>query len=290
MSVATADADLSEKRALTAGGSVSDLLLQILLIGNSFIMLFPILMMAAWGFKNTAEIFGKPFAIPDFTNIANFAMILAETNFFTYLSNSLLITGGSILAILTLGTMAAYGVARYVFRGSVLVYLFFLAGLMVPLKLAVIPLFIQMRDLGLLDSRLGLVVIYTAMGLPSTVFIMTGFLRTLPSELEDAARIDGASDARIMWSIMLPLARPAMVISAIHNAVPIWNDFFFPLVFIQTDARKTLPQGLTAFMGEFTTNWGVLFAGLTLSALPITIVYILLSKVFIQGMTSGAVK
>ena len=271
-------------------GGISDLLLQILLVGNSFIMLFPILMMAFWGFKTTGEIFGKPFALPNFSNVANFVTVLTQTNFFGYLLNSILITGGSILAILTLGTMGAYGVARYRFAGSVAIYLFFLAGLMVPLKLAIIPLFIQMRDLNLLDSRLGLVVIYTAMGLPSTVFIMTGFLRTLPKELEDAARIDGASDARIMWSVMLPLARPAMVIAAIHNAVPVWNDFFFPLIFVQTDARKTLPQGLTAFMGEYTTNWGVLFAGLTLSALPITIVYILLSKQFIQGMTSGAVK
>jgi raffinose/stachyose/melibiose transport system permease protein len=253
-------------------------------------MLFPILMMAAWGFKNTAEIFGKPFAIPNFANVANFVTILTQTNFFGYLGNSIAITGSAIAAILVLGTMAAYGVARYTFRGSVVVYLFFLAGLMVPLKLAVIPLFIQMRDLNLLDTRLGLVIIYTAMGLPSTVFIMTGFLRTLPKELEDAARIDGASDARIMWSIMLPLTRPAMVIAAIHNAVPIWNDFFFPLVFVQTDSRKTLPQGLTAFMGEYTTNWGVLFAGLTLSALPITLLYVLLSRQFIQGMTSGAVK
>lgn len=284
----SATAERTHGRA--AGSPIVDLLLQILLVGNSLIMLFPILMMAMWGFKNTAEIFGKPFAIPDFGNLKNFATILRETNFFGYLFNSILITGGSVLAILTLGTMAAYGVARYRFPGSVAIYLFFLAGLMVPLKLAIIPLFIQMRDLNLLDSRLGLVVIYTAMGLPSTVFIMTGFLRTLPRELEDAARIDGASDARIMWSVMLPLARPAMVISAIHNAVPVWNDFFFPLVFVQTDARKTLPQGLTAFMGEYTTNWGVLFAGLTLSALPITVVYILLSKQFIQGMTSGAVK
>lgn len=283
----TAPADRS---APSNGQPFSDFLLQVLLIGNSFIMLFPILMMAAWGFKTTGEIFGKPFALPDFSNVGNFLVILTETNFFTYLFNSLFVTGASILLILTLGTMAAYGVARYTFRGSVAVYLFFLAGLMVPLKLAIIPLFIQMRDLGLLDSRIGLVVIYTAMGLPSTVFIMTGFLRTLPRELEDAARVDGASDARIMWSVMLPLARPAMVIAAIHNAVPIWNDFFFPLIFVQTDALKTLPQGLTAFMGEYTTNWGVLFAGLTLSALPITLLYILLSKQFIQGMTSGAVK
>ncbi|MCZ8097895.1 MAG: carbohydrate ABC transporter permease [Burkholderiales bacterium] len=282
--------EAEQARGREAGSPLTDVLLQILLVANSFIMLFPILMMALWGFKNTNEIFGKPFAIPDFGNLKNFVTILAETNFFGYLLNSMIITGGSIVAILTLGTMAAYGIARYSFPGNVAVYLFFLAGLMVPLKLAIIPLFIQMRDLGLLDTRLGLVVIYTAMGLPSTVFILTGFLRTLPRELEDAARIDGASDARIMWSIMLPLTKPAMVIAAIHNAVPVWNDFFFPLVFIQTDARKTLPQGLTAFMGEYTTNWGVLFAGLTLSALPITIVYILLSRQFIQGMTSGAVK
>ena len=106
------------------------------------------------------------------------------------------------------------------------------------------------------------------MGLPSTVFILTGFIRTLPNELEDAARMDGASELRIMWSVMLPLVRPAMVIAAIQNVVPIWNDFFFPLVFIQNDALKTLPQGLTTFMGEYTTDWGVLFAGLTLSAAP----------------------
>ena len=119
---------------------------------------------------------------------------------------------------------------------------------------------------------------------------MAGFLRSLPSELEDAARIDGASEPRIMWSVMLPLARPPMAIAAIQNAVPIWNDFFFPLVFIQTDAYKTLPQGLTTFMGEYTTDWGMLFAGLTIAAAPITLLYIALSRQFIQGMTAGAVK
>jgi raffinose/stachyose/melibiose transport system permease protein len=274
----------------TASSPVVDVLLQILLVGNSFIMLFPILMMALWGFKNTNEIFGKPFAIPDFGNVKNFVTILAETNFFGYLLNSILITGGSIFAILTLGTMAAYGVARYRFPGNVAIYLFFLAGLMVPLKLAIIPLFIQLTSLGLIDTQLGLILVYTAMGLPSAIFILTGFLRTLPFELEESARIDGASEGRIMWSIMLPLARPAMVIAGIHNAVPIWNDFFFPLVMVQTDRLKTLPQGLTIFMGEYNTEWGVLFAGLTLAALPITIVYMALSRQFISGLTHGAVK
>lgn len=265
-------------------------LVQILLIGNSILMLYPILVMVFSAFKPTAEIYNSPFSIPDIRHIDNFTRILTETSFPTYLANSVLVTGLSILSILTLGSMAAYALGRYRFPGAAFVFLFFLAGLMVPLKLAIIPLFIQFRELGLLDTRFSLVLLYTAMGLPSTVFIMTGFIRTLPQELEDAARMDGASEPRIMVSIMLPLTRPAMVIAAIHNAVPIWNDFFFPLVFIHTDGRKTLPQGLTVFMGEFSTDWGALFAGLTLSALPIILIYLVLSRQFIAGLTSGAVK
>lgn len=266
------------------------LLAQVILIANSFIMLYPVVVMVLSAFKTTGEIFEHPFALPDFTQVQNFAKVLGETSMPTYFVNSILVTGTSIILILVLGTMAGYAVARYESRTNTFILLFFLAGLMLPLKLAVIPLFILLRDLGLLDSRWSLIVTYTAIGLPSTVFIMAGFLRTLPSELEDAARIDGASEPRIMWSVMLPLARPPMAIAAIQNAVPIWNDFFFPLVFIQSDRLKTLPQGLTVFMGEFNTDWGVLFAGLTLAALPITLLYVVLSRQFIAGLTSGAVK
>jgi raffinose/stachyose/melibiose transport system permease protein len=289
MSVGAATADVLERRGLI-GTLGRDGLLQIILVANTFLMLFPIIIMVFSAFKPTMEIFQHPFTIPDFTNLGNFIAVWTQTNFVRYLGNSILVTGTAIVFILVLGTMGAYAIARYAFFGSGFVLLFFIAGLTLPLKLAIIPLFILMRDLGILNSPLALICIYTAMGLPSTVFIMTGFLRTLPSELEDAARMDGASELRIMWSVMLPLARPAMVIAAIHNLVPIWNDFFFPLVFIQNDAWKTLPQGLTTFMGEYTTNWGVLFAGLTLSAAPITLLYIVLSKQFINGMTQGAVK
>ncbi|TPW26324.1 carbohydrate ABC transporter permease [Pararhizobium mangrovi] len=272
------------------GVFTQDALLQIFLIANTFIMLFPILVMVLNGFKTNAEIFSSPFALPNFQNLSNFEAIATGTSFVRYLFNSVLVTGLSIGFILILGTMAAYAIARYAFRGSGLLLLFFIAGLTVPLKLAIIPLFILMRDLGLLDTQFSLICVYTAMGLPSTVFIMTGFIRTLPRDLEDAARMDGASEFKIMRSVILPLARPAMVIAAIQNLVPIWNDFFFPLVFIQTESLKTLPQGLTTFMGEYNTNWGVLFAGLTLAAAPITLVYIVLSRQFINGMTSGAVK
>ncbi|MDX2102584.1 MAG: carbohydrate ABC transporter permease [Alphaproteobacteria bacterium] len=265
-------------------------LVHALLWFNTALMLYPILIVIFSGFKSTSEIYNTPFALPAGLNLENFRTIWAETNFPRYLANSLVVTVGSVASILTLGTLAAYGLARYRFRGNELIYLFFLAGLMVPLKLAIIPLFIQLTALGLINTHAGLILVYTAMGLPAAVFILTGFLRTLPRELEESARIDGASEARILWSVMLPLARPAMVIAGIHNAVPIWNDFFFPLVLIQADHAKTLPQGLTVFMGEFNTEWGVLFAGLTLAALPIVLVYILLSRQFIAGLTHGAVK
>jgi len=267
-----------------------DGLLQIILIANTFIMLAPIVIMVFSAFKTNVEIFQSPFGLPDFTNVTSIMKIWTQTNFLRYLLNSVVVTGSSIALVLVLGTMAAYALGRYQFFGASFVLMFFLAGLTLPLKLAIIPLFILMRDLGILNNQLSLILVYVAMGLPTTVFIMTGFIRTLPSELEDAARMDGASELRIMWSVMLPLVRPAMVIAAIQNIVPIWNDFFFPLIFIQNDDLKTLPQGLTTFMGEYNSDWGVLFSGLTLSAAPIILIYIMLSRQFINGMTSGAVK
>ena len=264
--------------------------IQVLLAVNAVVMLYPLLVMVLSSFKSNAEIFSSPFALPQAFDLTNAARIWNETSFVRYLFNSVLVTASSLAVILVFATMAAYALARYPFRLSGVIFLFFLSGLMVPLKLAIIPLFLQLDQFGLIDTRAGLVLIYVAMGLPSAVFILTGFLRTLPSELEEAARIEGASELQVMLRVMLPLARPALVIAGIQNAVPIWNDFFFPLVFITSDRLKTLPQGLTVFMGEYNTDWGVLFAGLTLAALPIMLVYVVLSRQFIAGMTQGAIK
>ncbi len=265
-------------------------LIHIILIVNTVLVLYPMFMMGLSAFKSTREIFSNPFGLPNTWSLENFAKVWAQTNFPLYFRNSVLVTGGSISIILVLGVMAAYGLARYKFRGNEFLYLFFLSGLMLPLRLAVIPLFVQLRDMGLTNSHLGLMFIYGAQGLPAAVFILTGFLKALPAEIEDAARIDGASEFRILWSIMLPLIRPALVIVAIYNLVPIWNDFFFPLVFIQSENLKTLPLGLTVFMGQYSTDWAVLFAGLTLAAVPVIIIYVIMSKQFIAGLTAGAVK
>jgi len=264
--------------------------IQAVLLLNAFIMIYPLFVMVISSFKTNAEIFTSPFALPHSFSLANAGKVWTDTNFVRYLANSIGVTAASIVLIVIFSTMAAYAIARYEFRGNALILMFFLSGMTVPLKLAIIPLFIQLDTLHLIDTYAGLVLVYVAMGIPSAVFIMTGFLRALPRELEEAPRIDGASEWQVMMLVMLPLARPAMVIVAIQNAVPIWNDFFFPLILITSDSQKTLPQGLTVFMGEFTTNWGVLFTGLSLAALPITLVYIALSRHFIAGITQGAVK
>jgi raffinose/stachyose/melibiose transport system permease protein len=276
--------------AIRKRASFETWLMHVFLGVNAVIMLYPIIMMALSGFKTNAEIFSHPFAMPKTFNLDNFRVIWTQTDVPRYLLNSTIVTGLSVVFLLVTGTMAAYALARYKFRGSIMVSLFFLSGLMLPLRLAIIPLFIQLKYLGLVDSLLGLIFIYTAMSLPATVFILTGFLRSLPSELEDSARMDGASELRIMVQIMVPLITPAMVIAGIYNAVPIWNDFFFPLIFIQSPQSKTIAQGLTAFFGEYSINFGVLYAGLTLAALPVVVVFIVQSRRFIAGMTAGAIK
>lgn len=265
-------------------------LIQIFLAAAALFMLYPIFMMVLSGFKTTPEIFMSPFSLPERLNTENFQVIWNKTDVPRYFLNSVIVTLSSIILLLVTGTMAAYAIARYKFRGTLMVSLFFLSGLMLPIRLAIIPLFIQLKYLGLIDSLLGLIFIYTAMSLPATVFILTGFLRSLPKELEDSARMDGASELRILIDIMVPLISPALVIAGIYSAVPIWNDFFFPLIFIQSPEWKTLAQGLTSFFGEYSINYGVLYAGLSLASLPMILIFIVQSRRFIAGMTAGALK
>jgi raffinose/stachyose/melibiose transport system permease protein len=162
--------------------------------------------------------------------------------------------------------------------------------MLIPAKLAILPLFIQLKWMHLLNSHLGLILVYTAGALPAAIFIMSGFFRALPADLDNAARIDGASEGQLLRRVLVPLVKPGLAIVAIYSAIPIWNDFFLPLVFLQDPEKKTIMQGLTAFFGEYQSQWGALFAGLTLAALPLIVLYLLLSEQFIKGLTAGAVK
>ena len=265
-------------------------LAQGLLLANTLLVLLPMGFMILSSFKTTREIFQRPFGWPASPSLRNYAAVWETAHFDVYFVNSVIVTVGAMLVILMAGTLAAYALGRYRFRGNDFLYLFFLSGIMVPIRLAIIPLFILMRDLRLLDTHWSLILVYAASGLSSAVFILTGFFRALPQDLDSAARIDGAGELNILIRVMLPLVRPALAIVAVYNVIPIWNDFFFPLVFIHQDRLKTLPLGMTVFFGEFAANWALLFAGLTLAAAPVIGLYILMSRQFIKGLTAGAVK
>ncbi len=265
-------------------------LAQALLAANTLLVVLPMLFMVLSSLKTTREIFQRPFALPAVFRWDNYAQVWGAAHFAVYFRNSLIVTVVSMVLILAAGTLAAYALGRYQFRGSDFLFLFFLSGIMVPIRLAVIPLFILMRDLRLLDTLWALILVYTASGLPSAVFILTGFFRTLPRDLDHAARIDGAGELGILLRVLLPLVRPALAIVTVYNIIPIWNDFFFPLVFIHREEIKTLPLGLTVFFGQYQTNWALLFAGLTLAAAPVLALYVVMSQQFIKGLTAGAVK
>lgn len=210
--------------------------------------------------------------------------------FSTFFINSIIVTVSSMALVLLFGSMASYAISRYVFKGNTLLYMIFLSGIMLPLKAAIIPLFMIIRKLGLMDNFLSVILIFTAMGIPSTIFILSGFFKAIPVDLEYAARIDGCNDFSIYSKIMMPVIVPGIALVTIYNAVPIWNDFFFPLVFLHNRSLKTLPVGLSTFFGQHSTNWTLLFTGLTVAILPMMILYLFMSKYFIKGMTAGAIK
>jgi raffinose/stachyose/melibiose transport system permease protein len=194
----------------------------------------------------------------------------------------------SVPLILLISSLAAFGLARYRFRGNTAVYLYFLAGLIIPVQLSILPTVLLLKTLRIVNTYPGLILPYVGLGVPFSVFILTGFLRTLPRDLEEAARIDGAGEHTIYWRIMLPLSAPALATVAILNFVGIWNDFFFPLVV--APALPTLQVGVNNLRGYYSTQWGLIFAGVTLSVLPLLVGYVLLTKQFIRGIAAGAVR
>lgn len=266
------------------------ILLKGALVLNALGVFLPLIFMINSSFRTSAELFTSPLKLASSFDLTNYKLVITEGNFANYFWNSIIVTFLATAIVVIFGASAAYALARYQFRFNGAIYLFFLAGLLIPAKLALVPLFIQMKNMGLLDSRIGLILVYAAGAMPAAVFIFTGFIRALPADLDNAARIDGAREYQVFWRIMMPLIIPVTGIVAIYSAIPIWNDFLLPLVFIRDTSKMTIMQGISVFFGEYGSDWGALFAGLTMAALPLIILYIILSGKFIKGLTAGATK
>ncbi|MFC2614104.1 MAG: carbohydrate ABC transporter permease [Treponema sp.] len=262
----------------------------VVLIFWTFLVLFPLWTMIVNSFKFKFDIYTDPFGLPKKWNFESYVSVITDGDFFLYFRNSLFVTLGSIFLVLLFGAMASYALVNWEHKASRFLYLFFIAGMMLPIKIGSIRLLQLIKGLGLLNTLWGLFPVYTAMGLPIAVFVLTEFIRQIPAELTEAAVIDGATRNKVFTIIILPLLRPALATVAIYNLIPFWNDLWFPLIFINQDAHKTLLLGVTRLFGQYMTDWSRILAVLTLSAIPVLVLYLTMSKNFIRGLTAGAVK
>ncbi|NOX60563.1 MAG: carbohydrate ABC transporter permease [Chloroflexi bacterium] len=266
---------------------LTDIAAYVLLISYAAVVILPLLLVVSNALRPTREIFKNPVGLPTSPSFDSFVKAWEEASFNVYFFNSLMITVASVVLATAVSALAAYMLGRYKFRGAGLLSAYFLAGLMLPFRLAIVPLFLMLNNLGLIDNRLGLILVYAATGIPFSVFILSAFFRQLPKELGEAARIDGAGEFTIFGRIMLPLVRPALATVIVFQFVPLWNDFFFPLVLLRSTDKWTLPVGMTRFFGEFQADWSTLFAGLIITTLPLIIIFLLATKQIIAGLTAG---
>lgn len=262
----------------------------IIMIIWSLIAMMPVWLLLINTLKPKKEIYTNPFGLPREWTLDNYRYIISDNNFFSYFRNSFIVVVVSLAVILLLGSLCAYALAHWRTRTSRGVYFFIIVGMMLPIKIATIRLLEIMKTLGLLNTLWSLFPVYIAMGLPIAVFILTEFIRGLPGELYEAGFMDGAGRFMIYCKIVLPLIRPALATVAIYNLVPIWNDLWFPLIFINVENQKTVLLAVTRLQGQYTTDWPKLLTILSLSALPVIVLYLTMSKQFIKGLTAGAVK
>jgi raffinose/stachyose/melibiose transport system permease protein len=253
-------------------------------------VLVPIVLVVLGSFKTVSQFFSNPYGLPDSFGFFNYRRAWHEAHIQTTMLNSLISTGIGVLVSTFLACLAAYGLARFNFPGRIPLRLLFIGGLVVPVQLIILPIFIMFRQLHLLGGIWALTVLYCALGIPLGVLVLTGFFRALPRDLEDAARMDGASHFQIFWRIMLPLTRPALAAVVILNSVWMWNDFFLGFILINRQSSFTLPRGIVAFRGTYSTEWGLIFASVTISIIPVVAAYLMLSRQFIAGLTAGSVK
>ncbi|MEA3338160.1 MAG: carbohydrate ABC transporter permease [Chloroflexota bacterium] len=256
------------------------------------IVIFPMVWLLYSSFKTDQEIFFDPWALPQSLQWDNFSRAWTDAHIGEYFINSLIVVLPSIFLILLFSAMAAYVLARFPFPGNRFLFYLFMAGMLFPIFLALIPLFFLVKDLGMLNTYHGLILVYVAFSLPFSIFFLTGFFRSLPSELHEAAVIDGANQYRVFFTIMLPLAQPGLISIGIFNFLGMWNQFLLPVVLMTRDDRFLLTQGLAFMLHQqyYKSDWSGLFAAVTLIMVPTLAIYVIFQGQIQKGITVGALK
>ncbi|HUW55899.1 MAG TPA: carbohydrate ABC transporter permease [Planctomycetota bacterium] len=254
------------------------------------VALYPVFWMFTCGLKTRTEVSRDKWGLPDAWHWENFHEVLYKHRFWRYVVNSVIVTVSAVLLTVVAASLAGFAFARTRFRGRSLLFYVFLAGMMIPVHIVLIPLLKIFGSLHLADTRSALVMSYVAFSLPVSIFILRGFFEGVPTELEEAARIDGCSAAGVFWHVMLPLARPAVAVVVIFNFVTLWNEFIFALTLINTKALATIPLGMWEFSTEYGRDVPLTCAALSISILPMLLVYVFAQKHIIRGLTSGALR
>ncbi|HEY8532245.1 MAG TPA: carbohydrate ABC transporter permease [Limnochorda sp.] len=253
------------------------------------VAMLPILFMVLTAFKTIREFLISPWGLPARWSTANFSSVW-KSNFPVYLTNSLIVTGISVLLIVALSSLAAYAFARMHFPGRRPLFLLILAGMMIPIHITLIPVYIMTQWMGTYDRIWALIGPYVGFALPISVFILTEFFAQVPKELEDAARIDGCTPFQIFYRITLPLAAPALATVAIYNMIGTWNEFIFASVLLQSPRSFTLPLGLRQLFGQFGIDTPAVMAGVVMGSLPTVLLFILFQEKVVKGLTAGALR
>lgn len=255
-------------------------------------VLYPIIWMFIGSFKSNAEIYANPWGLPETFNIQNFADAWNNYNIDTSVFNSLIVTVLGMALTLVLALPTAYALERLRFRGSNVLFTIYISAMMIPMVLGWIPLFFLLMDLNLLDSIIGLAIVYAVSQLPFSIFVLTSFMGTIPKELEESASMDGMSPYGILFKIIAPLSTTAIITVSIMNAIQFWNEYFMALIFLQTREKYTLGLAVDFISSEaqYTNAWGTLFASLTIAIIPVIVLYAIFQKRIAKGMTEGAIK
>lgn len=260
----------------------------------SFCVLYPLIWTLLAALKNNQQfMLNRPWSLPELPLLwENYLYVWDRYHFGNYFANSVLITTGSTVFGVLLAAMTAYVIARFQFRGNGLLYMIYLSYMMLPIFLGIIPLFFLLNDLSLTNNPLGLILVYTVTAVPFGVFVLVGFFKALPKELEESAAIDGASHYGVFFRIMLPLAKPGLVSVSIITVLNIWNEYIFALLLIHDPAQYTIPVAIAVMQAEmqYRTEWGPLFAALIISMGPVLLFYMFFQRRITGGIAAGAVK
>lgn len=279
-------------RSIRVGNGISSIFRYFVCLVMFLIIAVPLYIAIMGGFKSLGQLQANPVGLPAPFLVNQYIDLLTGKagSFWRELGNSLIVGIGTVIGVLVIGGFAAYALARLRFKLNSLIYGYFQLGLLFPLAVAILPLYLQLRTFGLLDKYMGVIIPQIAFQIPMQLMLLRGFIKAIPLELEEAAAIDGYGTFGFLFRIVVPLSGPILATSGVLTLVASWNNFFTPLLVFNTAKKFTLPMGVMEFMGQHAADWNMILAFLTLAMVPAVLLYVFSQKYIVAGLTGGAIK